>query len=146
MESDARVKIDRILTNINSIHDLDSEMIAELRATSAGRFSIEKFSVDFCDWVAWSEKHQKIHGIEYNAQSSCIQIKATDSPLHAATTGVIREWLQGIRDTLSRATGNEFDCIGTAGEPNSSFDFNWLPSATKFLCCCGEICQSDIYH
>ncbi|EEP75928.1 predicted protein [Uncinocarpus reesii 1704] len=115
MKCDARVKIDKILENINSIYDLDSEKILELRATSVDRFSIQKFPVEFCDWVAWSEKHQGIRGVEYNAQNSCIRIKATNNPLHGAATGVIREWLHGIRDSLSRATGNEFDCIGTTG-------------------------------
>ncbi|KAI1908027.1 hypothetical protein LOZ61_005776 [Ophidiomyces ophidiicola] len=120
MEDDTIAKIDKILAKTNSIDDLDLDTVAELRGTLAGRFSIEKFSVDLWDWKAWSEKHQDIRGIEYDAQNSHIQIKATGSPLHEAATGVIGEWLQGLRDHLTQATGNKFVCIRSAGVHLSS--------------------------
>lgn len=132
MEHDTRAKIDKILAKINSIDDLDSDTVAELRGTLAGRFSIEKFSVDLWDWQAWSEKHQEIHGIEYDAQNSRIRIKATGSPLHEAATGVIGEWLLGIRDILGKATGNEFGCIRSAGELGQIF-FCFFLSTFSFL-------------
>ncbi|KAK2731826.1 hypothetical protein FQN57_003152 [Myotisia sp. PD_48] len=120
MDCNTRANIGKILAKTNSIDDLDPDTVEELRGTLAGRFSIEKFSVDLWDWQAWSEKHQEIRGIEYDAQNYRIRIKATGSPLHEAATGAVGEWLQGIRDRLSKVTGNEFDCIRSAGVHLSS--------------------------
>ncbi|PGH17696.1 hypothetical protein AJ80_04704 [Polytolypa hystricis UAMH7299] len=125
MECNTRARIDEILAKTNSIDDLDLDTVAELRGTLAGRFPIEKFQVDLGDWQKWSDEHQEVYGIEYDAQNSHIIIKATGSPLHEAATGAVGEWLQGIRDCLSKETGNEFVCIRSAdvdlgGEYNGS--------------------------
>ncbi|EEP76935.1 predicted protein [Uncinocarpus reesii 1704] len=81
MECKRGTKIDKILARVNWIDDLDSVTVAKLRGTLAGRFSIEKLPVAMWDWQEWSKKHPKIGGIEYDAQSSRIQIKAMPSPL-----------------------------------------------------------------
>lgn len=156
MECNTRAKVDRILAKTNSIDDLDLDTVAELRGTLAGRFSIEKFSVNLWDWQKWSDAHQEVREIEYDAQNSCIRIKATGSPLHEATAGAVGEWLQGIRDRLTKATGNKFVCIRSAGESNQTyfsflhsfpFYFFWfLISCQVFIAVMESFCQPDICH
>lgn len=143
MECETKATIDEILAKTHSIDDLDRDTVAELRATSAGRFSIEKFMVDLDDWSKWSDMHQEVRGIEYDAQNSCIRIKATGSPLHEAATGVVGEWLQGIRDSLRKATGNRFVCIRSAGMPNHrGFSFSVLLCLIYDM----QFSQSDTCH
>lgn len=142
---DCNTKIDEILAKINSIHDLDSDIVAELRATAAERFSVEKFLVEPWDWREWSEKHQEIRGIEYDAQNSRIRIKASSSPLHEAATRTIGEWLLGVRDSLNKITKNEYDCIGSEGESNQ-ICFSFSLSLLILFCLIFDSCQSDICH
>lgn len=128
MEQQARNRIERILDQVNSLDDLSTDDIVELRRVSESSIIIDKFRVSPAQYYGWVEKfHDGIRGVEFDAQNACLVVKGGPGPMHETATCLIGTTLfRDLEDTLSKATGLDYDLTGSTGKYIINSISRWL--------------------
>ena len=116
MKKYANQRLQNILEDAESIEDVTSDHIEEIKLLQAGRIVLEKYQVrpeQFEDWIVQVEDS----GVEYDSRLQRVLVKAVDgASLYEAPNKCLFTWMSTISDKLSAfSNGLMYKNLGSTG-------------------------------